>query len=127
MGRVLFAFFGGRHPAINHVKVDAAFDQLTDDLFECWITCIWAAQACLSAIGEKRDLEPLLPSMMVLARRTYELTRLDPEALLSRDALELFEALNGRFAKRLGLDPTKLESGHLANVDATREQEPALA
>jgi hypothetical protein len=39
----------------------------------------------------------------------------------------VFEALNERFAQRLGLDPAKLESPHLAAVAAAREREPAVA
>ena len=127
MGRILFAFFGGNNPAIRHLEIDSRFDQLTDDLVECWVTCIWAAEACLSAIRRERDLGSLLPSMTTLTMRIYALTNLDPEESCADDALSVFAALNGRFAERLGLDPAELESAHLASIDATRKQKPAFA
>jgi hypothetical protein len=127
IGRILFAFFGGSDPAIRHLEIDSRFDQLTDDLVECWITCIWAAQACMSPIRHEPDLGCLLPSMTKLTTQIYGLTGLDPEELLSGDVHAVFAALNGRFAGRLGLDPAKLESAHLAAVATIREREPALA
>jgi hypothetical protein len=127
IGRILFAFFGGSDPAIRHLEIDSRFDQLTDDLVECWITCIWTAQACLSAIRREQDLGCLLPSMAKLTTRIYNLTGLDPEELLTGDVHAVFEALSERFAERLGLDPAKLESAHLAAMAAAREREPALA
>jgi hypothetical protein len=65
--------------------------------------------------------------MTKLTTRIYDLTGLDPEELLSGDVHAVFEALNGRFAERLGLDPAKLESAHLSAVAPAREREPALA
>ena len=65
--------------------------------------------------------------MAKLTTRIYDLTALDPEELLSGDVHAVFEALNGRFAERLGLDPSKLEGAHLAAMAAAREREPALA
>ena len=65
--------------------------------------------------------------MTKLMTRIYDLTGLDPEELLSRDVHAVFEALNGRFAERLGIDPARHESARLAAVAAAREREPALA
>jgi hypothetical protein len=47
--------------------------------------------------------------------------------LLSSDVHAVFEALNDRFAERLGLDRAQIESAHLATVVPAREREPARA
>ena len=54
MGQVLFGFFGGNDPAIQHVKLDALHEQLTDDILECWATCFWCLHACLGACLAQR-------------------------------------------------------------------------
>jgi hypothetical protein len=50
----------GNDPAIHHLEIASRFDQLTDDLVECWITFSWAAQACMSAIRREPNLGCLL-------------------------------------------------------------------
>jgi Resolvase, N terminal domain len=46
-GKVLFAYFGGRK-AIQTLVLDGFYDQIPDDILECWASCIWAIQASLA-------------------------------------------------------------------------------
>src|SRR5205823_933442 len=56
MGRILFDFFGGARPPIRELSLSATYDQLPDDVLECWATAFWCCQACLAAAASHRKL-----------------------------------------------------------------------
>ena len=39
IGRSIFAFFGGKRPAIRYLQIEDMHDQIPDDILECWATC----------------------------------------------------------------------------------------
>ena len=67
MGQVLFCFFGAKDPAIQHVKLDALHEQVTDDILECWATCFWCLHACLGAPCSKDEGTALARYILPLA------------------------------------------------------------
>ena len=46
MGQVVFCFFGGTRPPIREFSLSAVYDQLPDDILECWATAFWCCQTC---------------------------------------------------------------------------------
>jgi hypothetical protein len=112
MGRVLFGFFGGNDPAVQHVKLDALHEQLTDDILECWATCFWCLHACLGAPCSKEEHAALARYILALAERLYRLTGLKKDELLSTDIELVMQHMSERFNGRLGLDPAPLSKGH---------------
>lgn len=112
MGRVLFTFFGSKHPAIHHVQIEAIHDQIPDDILECWATCLWAVQACAIAVDSHRKLAQNSRRIISLLQNTYALTGLRSDELQGEKIGLVFANLNARFAKRLGLDSEKMEQAH---------------
>ena len=62
IGRVLYCFFGGGHPVIRELSLSATYDQLPDDILECWATAFWCCQACLIAAASHKKLESANPT-----------------------------------------------------------------
>ena len=54
-GTSSFCFFGAKDLTIQHVKLDALHEQVTDDILECWATCFWCLHACLGAPCSKDE------------------------------------------------------------------------
>jgi hypothetical protein len=107
IGKVLFAVFGGNKPAINVLQVDEIYDQIPDDLFECWSCCFWTIQACIQASDPKSS-----PRFEKIAGQIYTETRLSSEQLLSDAVVNMMELMSKRFADRLGLDASLIRSEH---------------
>ncbi|MFZ2156727.1 MAG: hypothetical protein WAV72_11475 [Bradyrhizobium sp.] len=122
MGRVLFGFFGGKDPAIRHVKFDALHEQLTDDVLECWATCFWCLHACLGAPCSKEEHAALARHILALAERLYRLTGLKMVELLGSDIEFLMDRMSERFNGRLGLDHAALSKGHDSLVRSIFEE-----
>jgi hypothetical protein len=113
MGRLLFTFFGGPRPAILHLELKAIYDQIPDDVVECWATALWASQVCVNAATTHKTFKQRsLPIFIRLTRQIYARTGLRPEELESDQITTVFDKLNTRFAKRLGLDPEQIRKGH---------------
>ncbi|MFZ1991930.1 MAG: hypothetical protein WAW96_19415, partial [Alphaproteobacteria bacterium] len=112
MGQVLFGFFGGNDPAIQHVKLDALHEQLTDDILECWATCFWCLHACLGAPCSKDEHAVLARYILALAERLYRLTGLKKDELLAPDIELVMQHMSERFNGRLGLDSAALSKSH---------------
>ena len=55
-GKVLFAYFGGRK-AIQTLVLDGFYDQIPDDILECWASCIWAIQASLAVAARYHEYQ----------------------------------------------------------------------
>jgi hypothetical protein len=113
MGRVLFAFFGGSHPAIHELRLDASFDDLTADIVEGWATCFWAIQACLDGARKHKDNVGLVKPLETLAQRLYAVTRLQEVEMTGPGVMGVIKAMNERYAARLGIDAGAVERTHL--------------
>ena len=113
MGRVLFALFGGSHPAIHELRLKASFDDLTADIVEGWATCFWAIQACLDGAREHKENVGLVKPLGTLAQRLYAVTRLQGVEMTGPGVMRVIKAMNERYAARLGIDAGVVERAHL--------------
>ncbi len=113
MGHLLFAFFGGNRPAIRHIQIEAVHDKLPDDVFECWATSLWAAQACVCAARQEESLQVhTLSMLMTLAASIVARTGLTAQELGSEVMRTIFAKLSERFCSRLGITSAEIEQGH---------------
>lgn len=122
LGQVLFAMFGGKKPAIRGLKVEEIYDQVPDDLIECWGCCCWTIQACIAA-WRAWELEPKarLGSLETLKQRIYKLMGLASDEFLSDQITQVMTRMGDRFATRLGLDAQAILEAHKNYVIANRE------
>jgi hypothetical protein len=121
IGRTLFAFFGGKRPAVRHLRIEEIHDQIPDDILECWVTCFWAAQAAVCASESNKDLRRIvLPRLTAIAKPVYLLTGLRPEELDGDRVIRILASLNERFAARLRLDATQIATAHTQTIKEVR-------
>ena len=116
LGRILFIFFGGNKPAIRDLRLEASFNELTADVQESWASCFWTMQVALDAVRKHRENAALLKSMESLAQRLYAITQLQEVELTSPGIIGVLGAMNERYAKRLGFDPSTIEKAHRAEI-----------
>ena len=112
LGQILFTLFGGNNPAIHHLKIENIYDQIPDDLIECWACCFWIVQTCIAAVESERLLTGLSASFISLRERLYQLTGLTADELLNDQVSQVIERMGDRFAARLGLDAEALITAH---------------
>jgi len=120
-GRVLFSLFGGSRPPIRFLRIENIFDQIPDDLLECWASCFWVVQACHLATSRY----PIF-GLDSLTERVYSLTGLRSNELIDERIIHVMERLGERFAGRFGLDPASVIDAHLTYV-FDQDQEISLA
>jgi hypothetical protein len=116
MGRVLFCFFGGTRPPIREFSLSAIYDQLPDDILECWATAFWCCQACLAAAATHRRLKPLQAIFASLTERVYRLTALRQEELSAERIAVIMDRLSERFGPRLSLKEDQIHARHQATI-----------
>jgi len=112
MGRILFTFFGGNHPAIKHVQIESIHDEIPDDILECWAACFWAIQTCTLAMKSHPKLEQNAKRIIALTQQAYALTGLRASELLGDRVMGVFTQMNERFSDRLGVDGPLIEANH---------------
>ncbi len=117
IGRTVFAFFGGNHPAIRQFRPETADDQIPDDILECWATCYWTLQAATCAAAAHKDLRSTAPMFENLSRKTYLLTGLLREELEGEAINGIIMKLSERFSARLGLDQAQVARAHAKTVN----------
>lgn len=118
IGRALFELFGGKNPGIRHLYLIREHDQIPDDILECWATCYWCLQACLTATVSPRERERLTRYVKPLAELAYLLTLPTKAELLSPDVTGLMSAMSEAYGKRLGIEGETIASAHRAMVEA---------
>lgn len=116
LGRPLFDIFGSKQPAIRHFYLSAEHDQIPDDIVECWATCYWCLQACLTAPLSTPERERIVRFLRPLAGLAYRLTLPTSKELLGEDVMNVIYAMNKSYCVRLGLDPAAIEAGHRDTV-----------
>ena len=116
LGRILFIFFGGSKPAIRDLRLEASFNELTADVQESWASCFWTMQVALDAVRRHRENAALIKSMESLAQRLYAVTQLQEVELTSPGIMGVIGAMNERYTKRLGFDPSTIEKAHRAEI-----------
>lgn len=118
IGRALFELFGGNNPGIRHLYLTGEHDQIPDDILECWATCYWCLQACLTAPVAPRERERLRRYVKPLAELAYLLTLPTKAELLSSDVIDLMSAMSEAYGKRLGIEEATIAREHRAMVEA---------
>jgi hypothetical protein len=118
IGRALFEFFGGKAPGIRHLYLTGEHDQIPDDILECWATCYWCLQACLTAPVSSLEQERLTRYVRPLAEVAYLLTLPTKAELLSSDVTGLMSAMSEAYGKRLGVEGETITRAHRAMVEA---------
>lgn len=116
MGRLLFVIFGGRDPAIRQVYLSGEHDQVPSDIIECWATCYWCLQACLTAPVSPKEHARIAQHLKPMAELAYRLTLPTKTELLGDDVITLMDGMNARYAEKLCMDPTAISDGHRALV-----------
>jgi hypothetical protein len=112
IGRALAAYFGGNHPALRTLRIDDYYETIPNDILVCWATCMWSIHAVIATCERHREKETLLNSIRKLRERIYRLTGLRQEEFSDPRIARVFEAMNTRFAPRLGLEAGQIEACH---------------
>lgn len=121
LGKCLFAYFGGNTPPIRRLVIEDYYDQIPDDVLECWAGCLWAIQA-LSEIGAHHaEYKPLMATFHKLGASIYGHTGLKQDEFFDPRILKTFDALSKRFAQPLKLIPEKIDANHKKAVASLRE------
>lgn len=116
-GQVLFKLFGTELPAMHQVKLEAdESGQVPVDLLECFATCMWAVGALALARDERSVSSEVARHAHKRAAEIYGMTILESELLKGEAINKVMLALNDRYAKRLGVDPTELMEQHARMV-----------
>ena len=100
---MLYSIFGSNKPAIRFLHIDEFHDQMPDDLLETWAVCLWCLQAALEANVSVKERERLDKFLKSLAAKIYQFLGLAQEEFASENMKIIFDQLNDRFAKRLGV------------------------
>ena len=111
IGRLLNAFFRPGDPAISLSLTDE-HEQIPVDVVECWATCFWCLQVCLTVpVGQtaKQLIQRWFPP---LADRVYRLTLLTREELVAGRVKEVMDGMSEKLAARLGVDSQAIAAGH---------------
>jgi hypothetical protein len=116
LGRLVFAIFGGNHPAVRFLQLSDEHDQVPRDVIEDWATCYWCLHACLLAPISAKSRDNISRSIKPLLDRVYRLTMPSREELLGGIVRETMEGMSERYAKNLGIDPAALAGAHEAAV-----------
>ena len=121
-GKVLFAYFGGRKIAIQTLVLDGFYDQIPDDILECWASCIWAIQASLAAAARYHEYQPLSHALESLRDSIYRVVGLHQEEMLDARIVRVLDAISSRFGSRLNLDREAIDASHRQTVGAVLKQ-----
>jgi hypothetical protein len=125
MGRLLFAIFGGRSPAIRQLYLNNDHDQIPSDIIECWATCYWCLQSCLNAPVSLQEHARIKRLLGQVAQCTYRLTLPTRIELLGADVIKLMDGMSAQYADRLGISHQAVSNGHRALVaELFREAPP---
>jgi len=118
IGRALFGLFGGPKPAILHFYLSSEHDQIPDDILECWATCYWCLQACLTAPLSPAEHARITHRFAPLAELAYRLTLPTKAELLDKDVLKIMDRMSAMFCNRLGVNLEVIAESHSKTVDA---------
>ena len=110
-GMTLFALFGGKKPAIHTLGIEDIYDQIPDDLIECWACCFWVVQASklVTASQPLRGLE-------ALTENVYALSGLSPKNAMDDRIFQILVSMSDRFAARLGIEGNAVTRAHDSSI-----------
>lgn len=120
MGKCLFAYFGGNTPAIRKLVIEDYYDQIPDDILECWAGCLWSIQAILEIGRQVKEYKSLIAVFKKLGTAIYVQTGLRYDEFFDPRLIKTFDALSQRFAQQLKLNVNRMKAGHKAAADSFR-------
>ncbi len=112
IGKTLFAYFGGRRKAIATLVLDDLYDQIPDDILECWASCIWAIQVTILAASRHREYLSLSRALESLRISIYEASGMRQEEMQEVRVLRVLDALSNRFGPDLGCHGAAILTAH---------------
>jgi len=112
IGKVLFTYFGGQRIAIRRLVLDGFYDQIPDDILECWATCMWAAQAIALAAAQDPEYRGMMKNIENLRSSVYRVIALRQDELTDPWILRILEALTERFGDSMNLDRDAIWKAH---------------
>jgi hypothetical protein len=80
------------------------YDQIPDDILECWGSCIWAIQTTLAAASRHREYTSLSRALENLRGAIYRVIALRQQEIQDARILRVLDALTKRFGGSLGCD-----------------------
>jgi hypothetical protein len=116
LGKCLFAYFGGNAPPIRKLVIEDYYDQIPDDILECWAGCLWAIQAITEIGAHNADYKSLVAAFQTLGVAIYAQTGLKQDEFFDARVLKTFDALSKRFAQPLKLNPDRMNASHRTAV-----------
>jgi hypothetical protein len=123
MGKCLFAYFGGNTSPIRKLVVEDYYDQIPDDILECWAGCLWSIQAMLEIGTQIAEYKALMATFQKLGAAIYFQTGLRYDEFFDARVMKTFDALSQRFAQPLKLNPDRMKAGHKAAAASLRSAE----
>lgn len=118
LGKALFAHFGGQRCAIGTLMLDDFYDQISDDILECWASCVWAIQAAIAGVSGHRESAPLSRVFENLRASIYRIIALREEEMEDARILRVLDALSKRFGEGLGCDSASILAAHRQTATA---------
>jgi hypothetical protein len=112
LGKCLFAYFGGKVPPIRKLVIEDYYDQIPDDILECWAGCLWSIQAILEIGGQIAEYKALMPAFQKLGTAIYAQTGLRRDEFSDTRVMKTFSALSRRFSQPLKLNPDRMNAAH---------------
>ncbi|MGA3310545.1 MAG: hypothetical protein ABSD08_18330 [Xanthobacteraceae bacterium] len=118
LGKALFAHFGGPRSAITTLVLDDIYDQIPDDILECWASCIWAIQVTIAAASRHPEYASLARVLESLRGSIYRVIALREDEMQDARILRVLDALSKRFGEALGCDTAAILTSHRLAVNA---------
>ena len=118
LGKALFVYFGGRRSAIATLVLDDFYDQIPDDILECWASCIWAIQVTIAAASRHPEYASLARVLESLRGSIYRVIALREDEMQDARILHVLDALSKRFGEALGCDTAAILRSHQLAVNA---------
>jgi hypothetical protein len=112
LGKVLFTYFGGQRIAIRTLVLDGFYDQIPDDVLECWATCMWAIQTVALATARYPEYRGMTVPIGNLRSSIYRTIALRQDELTDARILRVLEALTARFGMSMNLDGSVVLAVH---------------
>ena len=100
IGRILLALFGGSNPGILNLQVDNIYDDIPDDLLECWAACYWVS-ACGLVLSSKEKPHLNFFRMITVKIQTYTSVGMSPASITGLHSI--IQKMNERFCDKLGI------------------------
>jgi hypothetical protein len=101
-------------PPIRKLVIEDYYDQIPDDILECWSGCLWSIQAILEIGGQIAEYKALMPAFQKLGTAIYAETGLRQDEFFDARVMKTFSALNRRFSQPLNLNPDRMYAAHEA-------------